>query len=51
LFATFTDAKLLIIFLSHDKRSDSVGRKPTPIRDAFPGINGKIDAVFQHEGE
>lgn len=24
-------------------------RKPRLIKDAFPGINGKVDAVFQHE--
>ncbi|KAK4828874.1 hypothetical protein QYF61_001002, partial [Mycteria americana] len=31
------------------KISQSVDRKSIPIRDAVPGINGKIDAVFQHE--
>ncbi|KFP65913.1 Stromelysin-1, partial [Cariama cristata] len=36
-------------FWSYDKRSQSMDRKPILIRDAFPGINGKIDAVFQHE--
>uniref|UniRef100_A0A8C5TXW7 Collagenase 3 n=1 Tax=Malurus cyaneus samueli TaxID=2593467 RepID=A0A8C5TXW7_9PASS len=36
-------------FWSYDKRSQSMDRKPLLIRDAFPGINGKIDAVFQHE--
>ncbi|NXJ95934.1 MMP3 protein, partial [Corythaixoides concolor] len=36
-------------FWSYDKRSQSMDRKPILIRDAFPGINGKIDAAFQHE--
>ncbi|XP_071427492.1 stromelysin-1-like isoform X2 [Pithys albifrons albifrons] len=36
-------------FWSYDKRSQSIGRKSSLIRDIFPGINGKIDAVFQHE--
>ncbi|XP_053937343.1 stromelysin-1 isoform X3 [Cuculus canorus] len=36
-------------FLSYDKRSQTMGSKLTLIRDAFPGINGKIDAAFQHE--
>ncbi|NWS55742.1 MMP3 protein, partial [Chunga burmeisteri] len=36
-------------FWSYDKRSQSMDRKPILIKDAFPGINGKIDAVFQHE--
>ncbi|PKK27483.1 stromelysin-1 isoform X1 [Columba livia] len=36
-------------FWSYDKRSLSVDRKPILIRNAFPGIKGKIDAVFQHE--
>lgn len=26
-------------------------RRPRLIKDAFPGINGKVDAVFQHESE
>lgn len=26
-------------------------RKPRLIKDAFPGINAKVDAVFQHESE
>ncbi|KFP37273.1 Stromelysin-1, partial [Chlamydotis macqueenii] len=34
-------------FWSYGKRSQSMDRKPKLIRDAFPGINGKIDAVFQ----
>ncbi|XP_035753061.1 stromelysin-1-like [Egretta garzetta] len=38
-------------FWSYDKRSQSMDRFPMLIRDAFPGINGKIDAVFQHESE
>ncbi|XP_009895073.2 stromelysin-1 [Dryobates pubescens] len=33
----------------YDKRSQSMHRKPKLIRDVFPGINGKINAVFQHE--
>ncbi|NXY18443.1 MMP3 protein, partial [Atrichornis clamosus] len=36
-------------FWSYDKRSQSMDRKSLLIRDAFPGINGKIDAVFQYE--
>ncbi|XP_074788472.1 stromelysin-1-like [Athene noctua] len=36
-------------FWSYDKRSQSMDKKPILIRDEFPGINGKIDAVFQHE--
>ncbi|NXT80239.1 MMP3 protein, partial [Zapornia atra] len=36
-------------FLSYDKRSQSMDRKPMLIRNAFPGINGKIDAAFQHK--
>ncbi|XP_013811427.1 stromelysin-1-like [Apteryx mantelli] len=36
-------------FWSYNKRSQSMDRKPRQIRDAFPGINGKIDAVFQHK--
>ncbi|KAM9246916.1 stromelysin-1-like [Leptosomus discolor] len=36
-------------FWSYDKRSQSMDRKPMLIRDTFPGINGKVDAVFQHE--
>ncbi|NXC15726.1 MMP3 protein, partial [Corythaeola cristata] len=36
-------------FWSYNKRSQSMDRKPVLIRDAFPGINGKIDAAFQHE--
>ncbi|NXU17834.1 MMP3 protein, partial [Pardalotus punctatus] len=36
-------------FWSYEKRSQSMDRKSLLIRDAFPGINGKIDAVFQHE--
>ncbi|KFV45490.1 Stromelysin-1, partial [Tyto alba] len=36
-------------FWSYDKRSKFMDRKPKLIRDAFPGITGKIDAVFQHE--
>ncbi|KAM4788409.1 stromelysin-1-like isoform 1-T1 [Cyanocitta cristata] len=36
-------------FWSYDKRSQSMDRKPLLIRDIFPGINGKIDAVFQYE--
>ncbi|NWW77159.1 MMP3 protein, partial [Climacteris rufus] len=36
-------------FWSYDKRSQSMDRKSILVRDVFPGINGKIDAVFQHE--
>ncbi|XP_063996756.1 stromelysin-1-like isoform X1 [Pogoniulus pusillus] len=36
-------------FWSYDKRSQSMDRKPKLIRDVFPGITGKVDAVFQHE--
>ncbi|NWV43167.1 MMP3 protein, partial [Grantiella picta] len=36
-------------FWSYEKRRQSMDRKSLLIRDAFPGINGKIDAVFQHE--
>ncbi|NWQ69202.1 MMP3 protein, partial [Neopipo cinnamomea] len=36
-------------FWSYDERSQFIDRKSLLIRDAFPGINGKIDAVFQHE--
>ncbi|XP_051479004.1 stromelysin-1-like [Apus apus] len=36
-------------FWSYDIRRQSMDRKPILIRDVFPGINGKIDAVFQHE--
>ncbi|NWW19745.1 MMP3 protein, partial [Falcunculus frontatus] len=36
-------------FWSYNKRSQSMDRKSLLIRDTFPGINGKIDAVFQHE--
>ncbi|NWH59384.1 MMP3 protein, partial [Geococcyx californianus] len=36
-------------FWSYDKRSQTMDRKPVFVRDAFPGINGKIDAAFQHE--
>ncbi|NXA82017.1 MMP3 protein, partial [Thryothorus ludovicianus] len=36
-------------FWSYDKKSQSMGRKSLLTRDTFPGINGKIDAVFQHE--
>ncbi|NXR83063.1 MMP3 protein, partial [Pycnonotus jocosus] len=36
-------------FWSYDERSRSMDRKSSLIRDTFPGINGKIDAVFQHE--
>ncbi|NXU57198.1 MMP3 protein, partial [Turnix velox] len=36
-------------FWSFHRKSQSMDRKPMLIRDAFPGINGKIDAVFQHE--
>ncbi|KAM6097715.1 LOW QUALITY PROTEIN: stromelysin-1-like [Theristicus caerulescens] len=38
-------------FWSYDKRSQYMDREPILIRDEFPGINGKIDAVFQHESE
>ncbi|NWX83811.1 MMP3 protein, partial [Nothoprocta pentlandii] len=34
---------------SYNKRSQSMDRKPRHIREAFPGINEKIDAVFQHK--
>uniref|UniRef100_A0A8C3BHQ7 Collagenase 3 n=1 Tax=Cairina moschata TaxID=8855 RepID=A0A8C3BHQ7_CAIMO len=30
-------------------RNESMDRRPRLIKDAFPGINGKVDAVFQHE--
>lgn len=36
-------------FWSYDKRNQSVDRKPRLIKDAFPGINANIDAVFQYE--
>ncbi|NXA50536.1 MMP3 protein, partial [Nothocercus julius] len=36
-------------FWSYNKRNQSMDRKPRQIREAFPGINGKIDAVFQHK--
>uniref|UniRef100_A0A8C3JXA9 Collagenase 3 n=1 Tax=Calidris pygmaea TaxID=425635 RepID=A0A8C3JXA9_9CHAR len=36
-------------FWRYDKRSQSMDRKPMLVRDAFPGINGKINAVFQHK--
>ncbi|XP_072194999.1 stromelysin-1-like [Excalfactoria chinensis] len=36
-------------FWSYDKRNRSMDRKPRLIKDAFPGINAKVDAVFQHE--
>uniref|UniRef100_A0A8C3JZJ9 Collagenase 3 n=1 Tax=Calidris pygmaea TaxID=425635 RepID=A0A8C3JZJ9_9CHAR len=49
LFDVFIDTRLLIICLRYDKRSQSMDRKPMLVRDAFPGINGKINAVFQHK--
>ncbi|NXC41207.1 MMP3 protein, partial [Penelope pileata] len=36
-------------FWSYDKRNQSMDRKPRLIKDVFPGINGNVDAVFQHE--
>uniref|UniRef100_A0A8B9BVV4 Collagenase 3 n=1 Tax=Anser brachyrhynchus TaxID=132585 RepID=A0A8B9BVV4_9AVES len=33
----------------YNQRNESMERKPRLIKDAFPGINGKVDAVFQHE--
>ncbi|KFP74142.1 Stromelysin-1 [Acanthisitta chloris] len=36
-------------FWRYDKRSQSMDKKSLLIRDVFPGINGKIDAVFQYE--
>ena len=42
---------LFLVFLSYDKRNQSVDKKPRLIKDAFPGINANIDAVFQYESE
>ncbi|XP_014821255.1 PREDICTED: LOW QUALITY PROTEIN: stromelysin-1-like [Calidris pugnax] len=36
-------------FWRYDKRSQSMDRNPMLVRDAFPGINGRINAVFQHK--
>ncbi|XP_074429070.1 stromelysin-1-like [Larus michahellis] len=38
-------------FWRYNKRSQSMDRKPMLIRDAFPGIKGKIDVVFQHDND
>ncbi|XP_067423224.1 stromelysin-1-like [Emydura macquarii macquarii] len=35
-------------YWSYNERSQSMDRKPKLINHEFPGINGKIDAVFQH---
>lgn len=51
LFALLIDIRLFLVFLSYDKRNQSMDRKPRLIKDAFPGINAKVDAVFQHESE
>ncbi|XP_074837856.1 stromelysin-1-like [Carettochelys insculpta] len=36
-------------YRSYDTRRQTLDRKPKLIRDGFPGINGKIDAVFQNK--
>ncbi|NXK46275.1 MMP3 protein, partial [Chauna torquata] len=36
-------------FWSYNRRNQSMDRKPRQIKDTFPGINEKVDAVFQHE--
>ncbi|NXL93363.1 MMP3 protein, partial [Alectura lathami] len=36
-------------FWSYDKANQTMDRKPRLIKNAFPGMNGKVDAVFQHE--
>ncbi|OXB72007.1 UNVERIFIED_CONTAM: hypothetical protein H355_002521, partial [Colinus virginianus] len=48
----FKDNRLFLgvcFFFSYDERNQSMDRKPRLIKDAFAGINGKVDAVFQHE--
>ncbi|XP_043360133.1 stromelysin-1-like [Dermochelys coriacea] len=36
-------------YWSYDERRQSMDKKPKLIKDEFPGINGKIDAVFQYK--
>uniref|UniRef100_A0A8C3XTT0 Collagenase 3 n=1 Tax=Chelydra serpentina TaxID=8475 RepID=A0A8C3XTT0_CHESE len=36
-------------YWSYDERRQSMDKKPKLIKDGFPGIKGKIDAVFQHK--
>ncbi|XP_033002081.1 stromelysin-1-like [Lacerta agilis] len=34
----------------YDEASQTIDKKPTKIRDGIPGVNGKVDAAFQHNG-
>lgn len=38
-------------FLSYNQTNESMDRRPRLIKDAFPGMNGKVDAAFQHKSE
>uniref|UniRef100_A0A493U484 Collagenase 3 n=1 Tax=Anas platyrhynchos platyrhynchos TaxID=8840 RepID=A0A493U484_ANAPP len=38
-------------FIGDRQILESMDRRPRLIKDAFPGMNGKVDAVFQHKSE